>query len=79
MTRPNFEPVMNTGGDTRYRASAQLFTQSYDIASKTIYFGPMGCRIGFYLDPLPAITNLGHRYTLTEMFTFSSVITKVRS
>lgn len=50
MTRPNFEPVMNTAEMHSMEHLAATFLRNHEIyGSKTIYFGPMGCRTGFYL------------------------------
>lgn len=50
MTRPNFEPVMNTAEvHTIEHLAATYFRNDPEYANKTIYFGPMGCRTGFYL------------------------------
>lgn len=50
MTRPNFEPVMNTAEIHTIEHLAATFLRNHPIyADKTIYFGPMGCRTGFYL------------------------------
>lgn len=50
MTRPNFEPVMNTAEIHAIEHLGATFLRNYpDYAEKTIYFGPMGCRTGFYL------------------------------
>lgn len=50
MTRPNFEPVMNTGEVHAIEHLAATYLRNHEeYASKTIYFGPMGCRTGFYL------------------------------
>lgn len=50
MTRPNFEPVMNTAEmHTIEHLGATYLRNHPDYADKTIYFGPMGCRTGFYL------------------------------
>ena len=50
MTRPNFEPVMNTAEIHTIEHLAATFLRNHpDYGSKTIYFGPMGCRTGFYL------------------------------
>lgn len=50
MTRPNFEPVMNTAEvHTMEHLGATFMRNHKEYASKTIYFGPMGCRTGFYL------------------------------
>ncbi|MCR5738083.1 MAG: S-ribosylhomocysteine lyase [Eubacterium sp.] len=50
MTRPNFEPVMNTAEIHTIEHLAATFLRNHkDYADKTIYFGPMGCRTGFYM------------------------------
>jgi S-ribosylhomocysteine lyase len=50
MTRPNFEPVMLTGEvHTIEHLGATYLRNHPDFAEKTVYFGPMGCRTGFYL------------------------------
>lgn len=50
MTRPNFEPVMNTAEvHTIEHLGATFLRNHKDYADKTVYFGPMGCRTGFYL------------------------------
>lgn len=50
MTSPNDEPVMNTAEIHTIEHLAATFLRNHkDYASKTVYFGPMGCRTGFYL------------------------------
>ncbi len=50
MTRPNFEPVMNTAEIHAIEHLGATFLRNHpDYAEKIIYFGPMGCRTGFYL------------------------------
>ena len=50
MTRPNFEPVMNTAEvHTMEHLGATFLRNHPQFASKVLYFGPMGCRTGFYL------------------------------
>ena len=50
MTCPNKEPVMNTAEvHTIEHLGATFLRNHRDYASKTLYFGPMGCRTGFYL------------------------------
>ncbi len=50
MTRPNFEPVMNTAEVHTIEHLGATFLRNHEIyADKTVYFGPMGCRTGFYL------------------------------
>lgn len=49
-TRPNVEPVMVTAGiHTIEHLGATFLRNHKDWADKVIYFGPMGCRTGFYL------------------------------
>ncbi len=50
MTRPNFEPVMNTAEMHTIEHLAATFLRNHkEYGNKTVYFGPMGCRTGFYL------------------------------
>lgn len=50
MTSPNEEPVMNTAEvHTIEHLGATFLRNHADFKNKTIYFGPMGCRTGFYL------------------------------
>ena len=50
MTRPNFEPVMNTAEiHTLEQLGATFMRKHEEWGDKIIYFGPMGCRTGFYL------------------------------
>ena len=50
MTSPNDEPVMNTAEVHTIEHLAATFLRNHPVyANKTIYFGPMGCRTGFYL------------------------------
>lgn len=71
ITRPNHEPVMLTGEIHAIEHLGATYLRNHiDYADKTIYFGPMGCRTGFYL-------LLGGDYNskdivplITEMFEF---------
>lgn len=50
MTSPNDEPVMNTAEVHTIEHLGATFLRNHPLyGSKTIYFGPMGCRTGFYL------------------------------
>ena len=50
MTRPTFEPVMNTAEIHTIEHLAATFLRNHGgIKDRVIYFGPMGCRTGFYL------------------------------
>jgi len=50
MTSPNEEPVMNTAEMHAFEHLMATFLRNHqEYQSKVIYFGPMGCRTGFYL------------------------------
>lgn len=49
-TRPNVEPVMDTAAiHALEHLGATFLRNDPEWKDKTIYFGPMGCRTGFYL------------------------------
>ena len=50
LTSPNEEPVMNTGEiHAMEHLAATYLRNDADWGEKVLYFGPMGCRTGFYL------------------------------
>ena len=50
MTRPNYEPVMNTAEvHTIEHLAATWLRNNDEWKDRVLYFGPMGCRTGFYL------------------------------
>lgn len=50
MTRPNAEPVMSTGvAHTIEHLGATFLRNDPAWGERIVYFGPMGCRTGFYL------------------------------
>lgn len=50
MTSPNEEPVMNTAEMHTIEHLAATFLRNHAVyGERTVYFGPMGCRTGFYL------------------------------
>ena len=50
MTRPNREPVMNTAEIHTIEHLGATFLRNHKLfKDKVLYFGPMGCRTGFYL------------------------------
>ena len=67
MTAPNKEPVMNTAEvHTIEHLGATYLRNEEAYKDRIIYFGPMGCRTGFYLimsgdleskDVLPLVTD----------------------
>ena len=50
MTSPNDEPVMNTAEVHTIEHLGATFLRNHETyADSVLYFGPMGCRTGFYL------------------------------
>ena len=50
MTNPNEKPVMNTAEMHAMEHLGATFLRNHPVfGSRIIYFGPMGCRTGFYL------------------------------
>lgn len=50
ITRPNLEPVMGTGEiHTTEHLVATYLRNNEDKKELIVYFGPMGCRTGYYL------------------------------
>ena len=50
MKAPNLEPVMNTAEIHAIEHIGATFLRNHSVFEKdVIYFGPMGCRTGFYL------------------------------
>ena len=50
MTRPNYEPVMNTAEvHTIEHLAATWLRNNDEWKDRVLYFGPMGCRTGFYM------------------------------
>ena len=71
MTSPNDEPVMNTAEvHTLEHLGATFLRNHTTFANKTIYFGPMGCRTGFYLLLSGNYESKDIVPLMTEMFTF---------
>lgn len=68
VTRPNLEPVMDTGAiHTMEHLFATYLRNDEEWKDRVIYFGPMGCRTGFYVvlagdldskDVVPLITRM---------------------
>ncbi len=71
MTRPNFEPVMNTAEMHTIEHLAATYLRNHnDYKEKCIYFGPMGCRTGFYLLLAGDYESKDIVLLLTQMFEF---------
>lgn len=71
MTRPNYEPVMNTAEiHTIEHLGATFLRNHKEWGSKVVYFGPMGCRTGFYLIMAGDYDSEDMIPVLREMFDF---------
>lgn len=71
MTSPNEEPVMNTAEVHTIEHLAATFLRNHrEFGSRTVYFGPMGCRTGFYLLLAGDYSSKDIVPLLTEMFAF---------
>ncbi len=73
MTRPNYEPVMNTAEVHTLEHLGATFLRNHDkYSDKVIYFGPMGCRTGFYLILAGNLESKDIVDLVTEMYEFMS-------
>lgn len=71
MTSPNEEPVMNTAEMHTIEHLAATFLRNHkEYGTKTVYFGPMGCRTGFYLLLAGDYESRDIVDLMVEMFTF---------
>ena len=71
MTRPNFESVMNTAEVHTIEHLGATFLRNHPVfKDKTVYFGPMGCRTGFYLLLAGDYTSEDIKGLVLEMFEF---------
>lgn len=71
MTRPNFEPVMNTAELHTLEHLGATFLRNHPIfKDQVLYFGPMGCRTGFYLLLNGDYSSREIIPLMIEMFTF---------
>ena len=71
MTSPNDEPVMNTAEVHTIEHLGATFLRNHPLyKDRTIYFGPMGCRTGFYLLLAGDYESKDIVGLITEMFEF---------
>lgn len=71
MTRPNFEPVINTAElHTIEHLGATFLRNHEEFKDRVIYFGPMGCRTGFYLLLAGELSSEDIVPLITDMFRF---------
>lgn len=71
MTTPNREPVMNTAEvHTIEHLGATFLRNDPQWKEKVVYFGPMGCRTGFYMILEGELTSPDVVSLVTAMFEF---------
>lgn len=71
ITNPNEEPVLNTAEVHTIEHLAATFLRNHaEYASKVLYFGPMGCRTGFYLLLIGDYESRDILPLMKEMFAF---------
>ena len=71
ITNPNEEPVLNTAEVHTIEHLAATFLRNHaEYGPKTLYFGPMGCRTGFYLLLAGDYCSEDIIALLKELFTF---------
>ena len=70
-TAPNFEPVLNTAEIHTIEHLAATFLRNHaEFKDEVIYFGPMGCRTGFYLILTDQVNPADTLRLLKETFAF---------
>lgn len=71
MKEPNNEPVMNTAEIHTIEHLGATFLRNHDVFNEqTIYFGPMGCRTGFYVVFKGEFESEDIKDIIIEMFEF---------
>lgn len=72
LTAPNREPPMSTGVMHTIEHIGATFLRSSDVRDSVVYFGPMGCRTGFYLLMFGDITSTDVLPLVRRTFEFIS-------
>lgn len=71
MTAPNREPVIDTDAVHAIEHLGASFLRNHPVwGPKTVYFGPMGCRTGFYLLVFGEYSSSEIVPLVTELFEF---------
>lgn len=69
-TRPNVDEVMDTAALHAIEHLGATFLRNHQVSKEIIYFGPMGCRTGFYLIISGNKTSKDIYYLVKEMNEF---------
>ena len=71
LTAPNKEPVLNTAENHTIEHIGATFLRNHSVwKDRIVYFGPMGCRTGFYLIVYGDYSSRDIVPLVTEMFSF---------
>lgn len=71
LTTPNKEPVLNTAENHTIEHIGATFLRNHSVwKDRIVYFGPMGCRTGFYLIVYGDYSSRDIVPLVTEMFSF---------
>ncbi len=70
VTIPNKEPVMDTAALHTVEHLGATYLRNSDVREKVVYFGPMGCRTGFYLVMFGELRSSDVLGTVKEMCNF---------
>ena len=71
LTAPNREPVMNTAECHTIENLGATFLRNHPKwAPRVVYFGPMGCRTGFYLVVFGQVSSQESLPLVRELFAF---------
>ena len=71
LTTPNKEPVLNTAETHTIEHLGATFLRNHPLwKDRTVYFGPMGCRTGFYLLLEGDLSSKDIVGLVTELFVF---------
>ncbi|MBR4163107.1 MAG: S-ribosylhomocysteine lyase [Solobacterium sp.] len=71
LTTPNKEPVLNTAETHTIEHLGATFLRNHPLwKDRTVYFGPMGCRTGFYLLLEGDLSSKDIVSLVTELFVF---------
>ena len=68
--KPNVEEVMENGAIHTLEHLFATFVRNISVSDKIVYFGPMGCRTGFYLLLAGSLSSRDIMPLMVEMFEF---------
>jgi S-ribosylhomocysteine lyase len=72
LKRPNCQPPLSTGSSHAIEHIVATFLRAQDVEQKMLYFGPMGCRTGFYLLFFDDVSPEEIRRKLIDAFSYTA-------